>query len=49
MWANAEVKEYTFANEEEEDEEGEARLVQVKRVAKEGENEPTSSEIERTY
>lgn len=49
MWANAEVKEYTFAEEEEDDEGGEARLVPVKQIAKEGEDEPTSSDIERTY
>ncbi|KAI0759910.1 phosphoglycerate mutase-like protein [Irpex lacteus] len=48
-WANAEVREYTFEKEEEEDEQGEAWLVPVKRIAKEGADEPTSSQIKRTY
>lgn len=39
-WANCEVREYTFAAENDD----EAALVPVKRVAKEGESEPTSSE-----
>ncbi|KAI0637601.1 phosphoglycerate mutase-like protein [Trametes polyzona] len=40
-WANVEVREYTFATDDEDDE---AWLVPVKRVAREGEAEPTSSE-----
>ncbi|KAI0643589.1 phosphoglycerate mutase-like protein [Trametes meyenii] len=43
-WANVEVREYTFAAEEADDADGEAWLVPVRRVAKEGEDEPTSSE-----
>ncbi|KAI0337582.1 phosphoglycerate mutase-like protein [Trametopsis cervina] len=49
LWANAEVKEYTFDKEEEDDEQGEAWLVPVQQVAKEGGEEPTSSEIRKTY
>lgn len=49
-WANAEVRAYTFKCEEEEDKEGEAWLVplpvkQSSVVAKEGADEPTSSEM----
>lgn len=44
-WANAEVREYTFAKEEADDLQGEAWLVPVKEVAKEGADEPTSSEV----
>ncbi|KAK7685722.1 hypothetical protein QCA50_011067 [Cerrena zonata] len=43
-WANAEVREYTFKCEAEEDKEGEAWMVPVTVVAKEGADEPTSSE-----
>ncbi|KAI0352796.1 phosphoglycerate mutase-like protein [Trametes cingulata] len=43
-WANVEMREFTFASEEAEDEDGEAWLTPVKRVAQEGEAEPTSSE-----
>ncbi|KAI0706918.1 phosphoglycerate mutase-like protein [Cerioporus squamosus] len=43
-WANVEVREYTFAVEDAEDADGEAWLVPVKKVAQEGEAEPTSSE-----
>ncbi|KZT13189.1 phosphoglycerate mutase-like protein [Laetiporus sulphureus 93-53] len=42
-WANVEVREYTFAVEEEEDVEGEAWVVPVTRVVKEGDDRPTSS------
>jgi len=51
LWANAEVREYTFKAEEEEDEQGEAWLVPVQQIAKEGGQAPTSSEsvIQRTY
>ena len=44
-WANCEVREYTFAVDEEEDKEGSAWLVLVKKVAKEGADEPTSSTL----
>ncbi|KAI0079362.1 phosphoglycerate mutase-like protein [Panus rudis PR-1116 ss-1] len=47
-WANAEVRVYTFACEEEDDKDGEAWLVplnQPPQVAKEGTTEPTSSEM----
>ncbi|KAH8106332.1 phosphoglycerate mutase-like protein [Cristinia sonorae] len=44
-WANAEVREYTFKVEEAEDVDGEAWLVPVKQVAKEGDAQPTSSEL----
>lgn len=44
-WANAEVREYTFKVEEDEDAEGEAWLIPVKQVAREGDVGPTSSEI----
>ena len=43
-WANAEVREFTFEVEEEADARGEAWLVPVKTVAKEGTEDPTSSE-----
>ena len=44
-WANCEVREYTFAVDEADDQDGEAWLVPVKKqVAVEGEPEPTSSE-----
>jgi hypothetical protein len=43
-WANAEVREYTFAFDEEEDIQGGAFIVPVKEVAKKGTDEPTSSE-----
>ena len=43
-WANFEVREYTFAADEADDAEGDAWLVPVKEVAKEGAEEPTSSE-----
>ena len=39
-WANVEVREYTFAAEDDED----AALVPVRKVAQEGAEEPTSSE-----
>ncbi|OSD01698.1 phosphoglycerate mutase-like protein [Trametes coccinea BRFM310] len=42
-WANCEVREYTFARDDE-DEDEDAWLVPVKEVAREGEAEPTSSE-----
>lgn len=45
VWANAEVREYTFKVEEEEDAEGEAWLIPVREVAKEGDVQPTSSEL----
>lgn len=51
-WANAEVREYTFKEEEENDPQGEAWLVPVRPIAKEGAEEPTSSELpkaNRTY
>ncbi|KAH9927870.1 histidine phosphatase superfamily [Amylocystis lapponica] len=44
-WANVEVREYTFMVEEDEDTEGEAKLVPVRKVAQEGSNEPTSSSM----
>ncbi len=44
-WANAEVREFTFQVDEEHDQRGEAWLVPIKRVAKEGADEPTSSEM----
>jgi len=44
-WANAEVREYTFKVDEEDDAESEAWLVPVKQVAKEGDVQPTSSEL----
>lgn len=44
-WANAEVRQYTFAREEEDDAQGEAVLIPVKEVAKEGGEERTSSEV----
>lgn len=40
-WANAEIREYRFQSEDAED----AKLVPVKEIAKEGEEEPTSSEM----
>lgn len=40
-WANAEVRAFTFASVDDED----AKLVLVKEVAKEGEEEPTSGEM----
>ncbi|ORY73621.1 histidine phosphatase superfamily [Leucosporidium creatinivorum] len=40
-WANAEVRAFTFASDDDED----AKLVLVKEVAKEGEEEPTSGEM----
>ncbi|KAI0366245.1 phosphoglycerate mutase-like protein [Pilatotrama ljubarskyi] len=43
-WANVEMREFTFAADESEDKDGQAWLVPVKRVAQEGEAEPTSSE-----
>ncbi|THH32156.1 hypothetical protein EUX98_g2025 [Antrodiella citrinella] len=43
-WANAEVREYTFKVNEEDDVDGEAVLVRVKQVAKEGEEAPSSSQ-----
>lgn len=51
-WANAEVREYTFEKEEDEDEQGEAWVIPVKEIAKEGAEEPTSSDLRkanRTY
>ncbi|KAH9920770.1 histidine phosphatase superfamily [Fomitopsis serialis] len=42
-WANCEVQEYTFAVDEEQDGEGTAWLVPVKKVVQEGADEPTSS------
>ena len=44
-WANAEVREYTFQLDEEDDYQGEAFLVPVKQVAKKGTEEKTSSEV----
>lgn len=44
-WANAEVREFTFEVDEEEDGRGEAWLVPIQKVAKKGLNEPTSSEV----
>lgn len=44
-WANAEVREYRFEKEAAEDAQGEAWLVRVREVAKEGEEAPTSSEV----
>ena len=44
-WANAEVREYTFEKEAEDDVQGEAWLRRVKEVARKGVDEPTSSEI----
>lgn len=46
-WANAEVREFTFDKEEEDDERGEAWLVPVKEVAKSGGEAPTSSEVKK--
>ena len=44
-WANVEVREYTFAVDDEDDKDGEASLVPVTRVVPVGgEPEPTSSE-----
>lgn len=48
LWANAEVREYTFEKGKEEDERGEAWLVPVKEVAKEGTEERTSSEVKES-
>ena len=42
-WANCEVREYTFAVNEEQDQDGVAWLVPVKGVVQEGRDEPTSS------
>jgi len=42
-WANCEVREYSFAVDEEQDGEGSAWLVPVKKVVQEGADEPTSS------
>ncbi|KZT67055.1 phosphoglycerate mutase-like protein [Daedalea quercina L-15889] len=42
-WANCEVREYTFAVDEEKDVDGMAWLVLVRKIAREGANEPTSS------
>ncbi|KAI0915458.1 hypothetical protein AcW1_003979 [Taiwanofungus camphoratus] len=42
-WANVEVREYTFKVDEEEDKEGEAWLVPVKTIVREGADDPTSS------
>lgn len=44
-WGNAEVREYTFEKEEEEDKQGEAWLVPVNEVAKQGAAEPTTSDL----
>lgn len=46
-WANAEVREYTFNVEEEDDADGEAWLKGVRKVAKKGAEEPSSSDIAR--
>lgn len=40
-WANAEVREYTFQSADDDD----AVVVPVKEVAKEGEQEPTSTDL----
>lgn len=45
FWANAEVREYTFEVDEEKDVRGEAWVVPVKTIAKEGAEEPSSSEM----
>ncbi|OSX60685.1 hypothetical protein POSPLADRAFT_1148492 [Postia placenta MAD-698-R-SB12] len=42
-WANVEVREYTFKVEDEEDTDGDAWLVEVKKVVQEGADLPTSS------
>lgn len=42
-WANCEVREYTFAVDEEQDNDGATRLVLVQNVVQEGANYPTSS------
>jgi len=47
-WANAEVREYTFKQDEDEDERSEAWLVLVKEIAKEGTEERTSSEAKES-
>lgn len=44
-WANCEVREYTFAVDEEQDKDGAAWLVPLKKVAQEGADEPTSSSL----
>ncbi|KAI0793286.1 phosphoglycerate mutase-like protein [Abortiporus biennis] len=44
-WANAEVREYRFALETEEDKEGDAWLVPTGVIAREGGAKPTSSEL----
>ena len=47
LWANAEVKEYTFEKDEQDEE---AWLKEIKPVVKKGADEPTSSEtLARTY
>lgn len=48
LWANAEVREYTFEKSEDEDERGEAWLAPVKEIAKEGTEERTSSEVKES-
>jgi hypothetical protein len=39
-WGNAEVREYTFAEEDDDD----AVVLEVKKIAKEGADDPTSSQ-----
>ena len=53
-WANAEVREYAFEKEEADDTQGEAWLVEIAEIAKEGGEGPTSSQpkqskVPRTY
>ncbi|KAI0092661.1 histidine phosphatase superfamily [Irpex rosettiformis] len=45
-WANAEVREYRFEKEAEDDVQGDAWLVSVGEIVKEGEEGPTSSQLE---
>ncbi|KAF7790765.1 hypothetical protein EIP86_001722 [Pleurotus ostreatoroseus] len=44
-WANAEVREYTFRDEEEKDVQGEAWVIPVETIAKKGTEAPSSSEM----
>jgi hypothetical protein len=45
LWGNTEVREYTFASEDDED----ALLVPVRKVVQEGADNPTSSSKKFTY
>jgi broad specificity phosphatase PhoE len=45
LWANTEVREYTFASDDDE----EAALVLVRKIAQEGADDPTSSSRKFTY